>query len=226
MLDQQIPIGREELVVRGHRAGLGAMKRALARALAVALCDGAARAVAQPIEALRERAPEPRVLADETRRIFVGVALAAPPPARPATPSPRSARRSKSVIVSPAASARGSNRVSTTTPWPHSGSPGSRAGACRRKGPPSSSDRVVSATIARRCAVPWRPSSSTHSHHRRAGVIPLKEMEAAAARVERAQAGEGPAAPWRSDRATGRGGAPAASPRGSASSRHGGRREG
>jgi hypothetical protein len=47
------------------------MKRALARALAVALCDGAARAVAQPIEALRERAPEPRVLADETRRIFV-----------------------------------------------------------------------------------------------------------------------------------------------------------
>jgi hypothetical protein len=71
MLDQQIPIGREELVVRGHRAGLGAMKRGPARSLAVALCDGAARAVAQPIEALRERAPEPRVLADETRRIFV-----------------------------------------------------------------------------------------------------------------------------------------------------------
>lgn len=65
VVEEQIPIGREEQIVRAHGPGRGSVEGREARRPSVALRNRTMRSVAQPVEAAQQGRPEPWPLGEE-----------------------------------------------------------------------------------------------------------------------------------------------------------------
>src|SRR5688572_4168218 len=69
--DEDVPIRREELVVRDHRVGVCPRERALCGGLAVCLRGGTLRTASQNVELPADRTREPPALVKEACRIMI-----------------------------------------------------------------------------------------------------------------------------------------------------------